>query len=212
MKVLIILVVLFSVEIHAQSIATEAQTPLASYQAGIHYNVITPAWKHESTEPVVYEFFSYMCPGCNAFEPIMDQLETQLSAPHSIIRIPVALYPQWEPHAKTYYALEMMGELGRVHKPFFAAIHQHKKQFRQVEDIADWLAASFGIDKQQFIANAKSFQVDSKMRKAQQMIAAMGINRIPTLVINGENKLNFEKLQNPQNIVAATQYLVGENK
>ena len=61
----------------AQSQTGTSQTTVSSnssYQSGIHYAVISPAWDDEANEPIVYEFFSYMCPGCNAFEPIMDQL------------------------------------------------------------------------------------------------------------------------------------------
>lgn len=204
MKALIYLFMFTSVGVHAQTKTQDGLSPIQNFQAGIHYEFINPAWSNQQSEPVVYEFFSYMCPGCNAFEPIMERLESSLTEDQTIIRVPVSLYPQWEPHAKAYYTLEMMGELDRVHTALFAAIHLYKKQLRTIEDIAAWVASSFGIDQHQFIANAKSFVVDSKIRKSQQMIAAMGINRIPSLVVNGQKKLDFQKLQTPENIIALT--------
>ena len=211
MKVLYTFALLISFfVVAAQSPTVTSTTPVHSnstYQAGIHYDVLSPAWEDGGNEPIVYEFFSYMCPGCYAFEPIMDQLNSQSTGQYSITKIPVVLYPQWEPHAKTYYTLEMMGELERVHKAFFVAIHQHKKQFRTLEDIALWLSSSFAIDPKTFIGNANSFMVDSKMRKGQQMIQAMGVNRLPTLVVNGKFKANFDQLKTHDDIVDVTAYL-----
>ncbi len=182
-----------------------------TYQAGIHYEVINPAWGDDTKEPVVYEFFSYMCPGCNSFEPVMDQLSKEAKGQYKIIKVPVTLYPQWEPHAITYYVLESMGELDRVHKAFFAAIHQYKKQFRTLDDIADWVSASFAIDKKSFLSQAQSFMIDGKMRKAQQMIKAMRINRLPTLVVDGKYKPQFDQLKTQDQIIGITRYLTQKN-
>ncbi len=175
-----------------------------NFQAGVHYDLINPAWQGGTEEPVVYEFFSYMCPGCNAFEPHMDQLKGQLSGAEKIVRVPVAFYPQWEPHAKAYHALQMMGETEKVHKALFAAIHQYKKPLRTLEDISAWLSSSFGLDGQVFLSTANSFAVDSQLRKSKQMAQAMGIGRVPSLVVNGRFKPSFAQLKTPENILAAT--------
>ncbi len=220
MKALLTFALLTHLWLVADAQTNTNQPPTGSYskyQAGIHFNVINPAWDNADPGPIVYEFFSYMCPGCNAFEPVMDQLKEQstgkvdVNNSYRIIKVPVALYPQWEPHAKAYYTLEMMGELDRVHKAFFAAIHQYKKQFRTIEDIALWMSSSFGIDQKTFLGNANSFMIDGKMRKGKQMIKAMGVNRLPTLVVGGQYKPNFDQMKTHEDILAVTAYLVGLN-
>jgi thiol:disulfide interchange protein DsbA len=183
-----------------------------SYQAGIDYKIINPAWSDESEKTVIYEFFSYMCPGCHSFEPQMEKLQDRLSEQQEIIRIPVAFYKQWEPHAKTYHALQIMGELSRVHKALFTAIHQYKKPLRTLDDIADWLAASFSIDKQSFLATAQSFAVDSRLRKGKQMAKAMGVARVPTLVVDGRYRPDFNQLKTADHILDATLYLADKSK
>jgi hypothetical protein len=50
--------------------------------------------------------------------------------------------------------------------------------------------------------------VDSKMRKGQQMIKAMEINSLPTLVVKGKFKPKFDQLKTQQDIVDVTAYLV----
>lgn len=185
--------------------AVDNEPAVASrFQPGIHYQVINPAWDTGQETPVVYEFFSYMCPGCFGFEPVMNQLKTALSDDQQIIRIPVAFYPQWEPHAKTYYALEIMQQRERVHQALFNAIHQQRKPLRDLENIGDWLRAAHGIDKAEFLQHANSFQVDSQMRKGKQMMAAMGVSQIPTLVVNGRYKPNFKQVSVAQDILDLT--------
>jgi len=191
-----------------EAISVEAES---KYQAGLHYDVITPAWEDNTDESVVYEFFSYMCPGCNGFEPIMQQLEEKISESQTIIRVPVAFYSQWEPHAKAYHALNIMGHLDQAHAALFAAIHQYKKPLRNIEDIAAWLSVSFAIDEQKFISTANSFAVDSQLRKDKQMAQIMGIGGVPTLVVNGKYKPNFDQLKTSDNILELTQQLLGQD-
>ena len=188
-----------------------AQTLESSqYQAGVHYDLITPAWKTEDNEPVVYEFFSYMCPGCFAFEPIMKDLESQLDSTAKVIRVPVSFYPQWEPHAKTYHALQMMDQWSAVHNSLFAAIHQQKLPLRSIEDIGAWLAKNHDMDAQAFIKMANSFAVNNQLRKDQQMMQAMQVGTVPTLVVNGQASPKLKSLGTAQAITDATLYLFQE--
>ena len=206
----IALFTLFDLHAQVNSELDSSKATQNKYQAGLHYNLITPAWSGSSEEAVVYEFFSYMCPGCNSFEPTMQKLEGKINESQKIIRVPVAFYSQWEPHAKAYHALRLMGELEHAHEALFAAIHQYKKPLRTLEDIAGWLSSSFAIDAQKFISTAKSFAVDSQLRKDKQMAQAMGIGGVPSLVINGRYKPDFDQLKTSDNIIESTMYLLGQ--
>ncbi len=181
--------------------ATDTVVPASEYQAGIHYNVITPAWDTGSDDVIIYEFFSYMCTHCNSFQPYMKQLEASLPEGIKLQRVPVVFYPQWRPHAQAYYTFETMNLLDQVHEPFFAAIHQHKKQFRNIEDVADWVSASFNVDRDKFLSTAKSFMVDGQLRKGMQMMQAMNITSTPTLVVNGKYTANGEKISTREDII-----------
>jgi thiol:disulfide interchange protein DsbA len=194
----------FLLSVTGSALAQEAEQANNRFQPGIHYQVINPAWDTGQDVPVVYEFFSYMCPGCYGFEPVMNELKTALTGGQQIVRIPVAFYPQWEPHAKTFYALEIMGEREKVHQSLFNAIHQQKKPLRDLPAIANWLSGAHGVDKEAFLQHANSFQVDSQMRKAKQMMTAMGVGRVPTLVIDGQYKPSFKQLGVAKDIIDLT--------
>ena len=47
----------------------------AQFKEGEHYKVLD---LEASKKPVVTEFFSFYCPHCNTFEPIIQQLKKQL--------------------------------------------------------------------------------------------------------------------------------------
>ncbi len=181
----------------------------AKFQPGIHYQVINPAWDTKTEdEVVVYEFFSYMCAHCASFEPYMKKLESELPEHAKLVRIPVVFYPQWKPAAQAYYTFEAMGMVEEAHTAMFTAIHQYKKQFRTIEEVADWAAGSFGVDKDQFLSTAESFMVDGQIRKGMQMMQAMGVSSTPTLITNGKFIPNSKTFKTRDEIIQVTSHLV----
>lgn len=181
----------------------------AKFQPGLHYQVINPAWDTETQdEVVVYEFFSYMCAHCASFEPYMKKLEADLPAHAKLVRVPVVFYPQWKPAAQAYYTFEAMGMVDQAHEAMFAAIHQYKKQFRSIDEVAAWAAGSFGVDQDQFLSTAKSFMVDGQIRKGMQMMQAMGVSSTPTLITNGKYVPNTQAFKTREEVITLTSYLV----
>lgn len=179
----------------------------ADYQAGIHYNVITPAWDTGSDDVVVYEFFSYMCGHCNTFQPYMKKLESNLPEGIQVQRVPVVFYPQWKPYAQAYYTFEAMDLVEQAHASFFAAIHQHKKRFRDIEEVADWVAGSFNVDRDKFLSTANSFMVDGQIRKGMHMMQAMNVSSTPTLVVDGKFKPNNDQMRSRNDIIKVVEAL-----
>lgn len=157
------------------------------YRVGHHYDLLKPAYNlEESDKSTIHEFFSYSCLGCALFEPVMQRIKEKYGDRVEIIRVPAAFYPQWEVTARAYYTAEAMGLLEKSHALMFAAIHQHKKKFRSIIDVADWYKDVLGVDKEQFLATAQSFVVDHRLRQAKKMIAEIGVAKTPTLMINGQ--------------------------
>ncbi|WP_223789654.1 thiol:disulfide interchange protein DsbA/DsbL [Marinicella meishanensis] len=192
----------------AQGVAQTAASAV-DFQPGIHYQVINPAWDTNTDEAViVYEFFSYMCAHCASFEPYMKRLDKQLPENAKIVRVPVVFYEQWKPAAQAYYTFEAMNMVDQAHEGMFKAIHQHKKVFRTIDEIAVWAAQSYGVDKDQFLSTAKSFMVDGQIRKGMQMMQAMGVSSTPTLITNGKYAPNTRAFKTRDDIITVTNHLV----
>ncbi len=205
-KILIISLIFTTGLIKAQA----NNTQVSNFQANMHYQVLSQGIQQEPEEQVVYEFFSYMCPGCFKFEPIMKTLKANLKPEQKIIRVPVAFYEQWRPHALTFYTLQSMGHLDKVHDQFFNAIHQKRLPLRSLEDIADWLSKSFQIDQKEFLGLANSFQIYSQLRKAKQMAKTAGVSGVPTLIVNGQYKPDFDQVGSVNEVIDLTTYLLSQ--
>ncbi|WP_154221889.1 thiol:disulfide interchange protein DsbA/DsbL [Marinicella rhabdoformis] len=186
--------------------ATQPAHSNSEFQAGIHYQVMSPGITAEDNKSVIYEFFGYTCPGCYAMQPVMHELEDK--AEFKLIRVPVVFHETWEPFAKTYHTLELMNLTEKTHAAIFNAIHVNKKALRNLEQIAEWLDASFDIDKQEFLSMSKSFAVDGKMRQAEKLRKSVNVTNTPTLIINGKYKPNNSKLGTKTNIIKASQELL----
>ncbi len=183
-----------------------ADKPAQKFQAGIHFEVLSPGIDLENNKPVVYEFFGYTCPGCAAMQPIVNALEEEVA--FDLVRVPVVFHDTWEPYARTYHTLSLMNLTDTTHQAIFNAFHVNNNKMRNIEAIAKWLSSAFNVDQKEFLALSQSFAVDGKMRQAERLRQSLNINNTPTLIVNGQYKPNIPKLAEKSKIIAATQYLL----
>ncbi len=141
--------------------------------------VAAPAGKIE-----VVEFFSYGCPHCYSFEPLLEPWVKKLPPDVAFRRVPAAFNASWEGLAKIYYALEAAGQLEAMHKRVFAAIHVQRQKLDKEADIAAFVKGAGGDDAK-FMDAYKSFGVATKMRQGKQLAEAYKIDGVPTLGIHG---------------------------
>jgi thiol:disulfide interchange protein DsbA len=153
---------------------------------GTHYTklaqpapVAAPAGKIE-----VVEFFSYGCPHCYAFEPVLDGWSKQLPADVVLRRVPVGFNATYETYQKIYYALEAMGQLNTMHRKVFDAIHVQRQRLDKEADIVAFMQAN-GVDGAKFAEHFKSFSVQTKQRQAKQLTESYRIDGVPTVGVPG---------------------------
>ena len=132
----------------------------------------------------VIEFFSYGCPHCYSFEPMLDQWVKRLPPDVAFRRIPATFNAPFENYAKLFYALEAVDQVDALHKRVFAAIHVQRQRLDKETDIAAFVIANGG-DGAKVIEAYKSFGVATKLRQAKQAFEAYKIDGVPTLGIHG---------------------------
>src|SRR5262245_21258681 len=86
----------------------------------------------------VIEFFFYACPYCNELSPYLERWQQRKPADVVFRRVPVAAHDSWVPLARTYYTLEAMGELGRLHGEVYRGYHVEDLAMSQEKIIAEW--------------------------------------------------------------------------
>ncbi len=157
------------------------------YTEGVHYQSISPA-APTATGPgqvEVVELFWYGCPHCYDLEPFIEEwLKTK---PKSIEfrRLPATLNPGWVNHARTYFALESIGELDRIHPLLFLAIHEQGRRLRDISSITRFLSQQ-GVDSDKFLQAYESPEVQTKLSQATWLNNQYAASGVPAVVVNGK--------------------------
>lgn len=175
----------------------------ADYQEGKDYDVITPAPPISAENGVaVTEFFMYTCPHCKTLEPALDTWLEKKPENVKFDRIPAMFGGAATLHAKTYYALEVMGEGERLHMPLFVAIHDERRRLGSQKDVEKFLAEQ-NVDIEKFRQALGSFTVQTKSNRAAALMRRYGIRSVPALVVDGRYRV-----KNSDQITKVTDYLV----
>lgn len=132
----------------------------------------------------VLEFFWYGCPHCYHLEPHVEEWAKKLPADVVFRRVPAIFNQNWEVAARVHYALEAMGQLERLHKVFFDAIHKDNLRYSTAAQLEAWLSKN-GVSPEKYNAIAKSFAVESKVRRAVQLTNSFKFDGVPAIAVQG---------------------------
>jgi thiol:disulfide interchange protein DsbA len=132
----------------------------------------------------VVEFFWYECPHCFELEPLLESWVPKLAKDVQFRRVPATFNDRWKISARVFYALESMGLEDKLHKPLMDAIHKDRLRITDDRQRAEWLAKQ-KVDVAKFEAAMKSFAVESRLKRADQLVRDSRIDGVPALMING---------------------------
>ncbi len=154
---------------------------------GVDYRTLSKPQQTDSGKKVeVTEFFWYACPHCNALEHDLAAWVKKQGDNIVFKRVPVA-FPERDSmvlQQKLFYALEAMGKLDEAHQKVFDAVHIEKNRLDTDPKILDFIV-KLGIDKQKFLDVYNSFGVQSKVKRAAQLMQAYQITGVPVLAVDG---------------------------
>ena len=153
---------------------------------GQDYRLLNPPRPTSSPGKIeVLEFFSYACPHCAKFYPLVSAWAAKQPKDVAFRRVAVSYgRPPWMNLARTYYALEATGDLKKLDGALFHAIHDEHQNLFDEQSIADWVGKEGG-DAAKFADAYVSFGINNQTVQADQMAEDYGIDAVPTLVVNG---------------------------
>jgi thiol:disulfide interchange protein DsbA len=142
---------------------------------------------------VVEEYFNYICPACNAFEPLFVSWAAKLPPGVKLVHVPATFRADFVQYAKAYYAAQTLNIAEKSHAAVYQAIHRTRTlpaegQRPDEEKIAAFYA-DYGVTAEQFLATMRSFAVDVKVRRATEHMQKSRIPSTPSLVINGRYRV-----------------------
>ena len=183
---------------------------MADPQLGTEFNQTVQIIPTDNPAKVeVLELFWYGCPHCYALEPQLEAWIKKLPADVYFRRVPGLPRPDWAPMAKTYYALEALGLIEKLHGPLFDVIH--KQRTLRPDDEAgaiDWVTKQSGLDRKKVEDAFKSFSTSTKLTKAAQIFRASGATGVPSLIIDGKYITSSSLVGGNQEALNVADYLI----
>jgi thiol:disulfide interchange protein DsbA len=154
---------------------------------GADYRYVDPPQHSGSPGKIeVLEFFSYGCPHCNEFYPLLSAWVAKLPKDVVFKRVATGLGRMpWTNLARMYYALEATGDLTRLDAQVFHAIHEEHVPLFDEAAISDWVG-KHGVDVPKFKAAFESFGVNNQVNQAESMVEAYKVEGVPTLAVDGK--------------------------
>ena len=187
--------------------AADAPAP-AAWEEGKNYFLVDPPQPTASGDKVeVLEVFSYACPHCAHFQPTAEEIKKSLPAGAVFTYMPAVFNPSWEPYARAYYTAESLGVVDKTHQDLFDALHRDHLPMRTIDDLAGFYA-QHGVDKAKFLATSASFEVESKLQRAAQIVKADGVDGTPSIIVDGKYRVTGTSAGGYPQMVQIVDYLV----
>src|SRR5262245_12165515 len=129
----------------------------------------------------VMEVFSYGCPACNQFNVVAKKIKSTLPPNAQFVYLPASFIPaeDWPMFQRAYFAAQALGIAEKTHDAMFDAIwrggelaisdpttRRLKSPLPSIEDAGKFYARVAGVKASDFVAAAKSFGTEVKIKNA----------------------------------------------
>ena len=156
----------------------------------------------------VIEFFYYGCPVCYEAQPHIARWLQKSGNDVVLRRVPAVSADGWEPFARSFYTLEAMGLLARLHWPVYDNFHFDGKRLNEEGVMADWIASNGG-DGAKFRELWNSAEIKSQVDAAHAMLDAYQVQGVPSLVIDGKYVTSARMAGSVKQMMVVVEQLVG---
>ena len=173
----------------------------------------------------VTEVFSYACPACNQFQPYMRKLEHGVPANVVIGFVPASFNPaeDWPMFQLAYVTAQSLGIADKTHDAMYEAVWTTrelatmdsstgglKSHMPTIEDAARFYEKHAGVPVAKFLAASKSFAVDNQVRVDEEAIRQFGVDRTPTIVVNGKYRVQVDSAGGPEGLIELVNWLAAK--
>lgn len=184
----------------------------AEFELGVHYAELTVPIRVADVEKIeVTEYFSYGCPHCYQFEPLISAWKTGLEADIAFNRTPAIWNRDYQIYAQTYYTIEALGVTENVHGALFDAIQRQQKRLNDPKDMALYLA-DYDVDPIEFARIYKSFGVRASLQQAEARGRAYRAGGVPTIIVNGKYRVEGSMAGGSAEMLEVVDYLIEKER
>ncbi len=196
---------------------------------GKDYFLIQPQQpKVTNTDKVeVVEVFNWGCPACNEAHKAIDMIAAKLPSYATMAYLPAGFNPQenWVLYQRTWYTAKALGIARKSYDAMFDANWKTgetgsynlatgtlnpRSKWPDIHTIAKFYNEKYGVPTKQFVAVANSFAINTKIKRADELVKAYGVPATPTMVIDGRYRFTFTDVGTYQKGLELAQWLVAK--
>jgi len=177
----------------------------ADFKEGTHYEVVRET---ATKTPQVLEFFSFYCPHCFKFEPLMEQLKEQLDTDVEIKKNHVNFLgknmgPQL---TQAYAAAELLKVEDKVASLIFDQLHTQRKEINGETDILAIFekAGVPNAEAQGALASFSATGIASQMKRNTETFKIRGV---PSVIVNGKYQVITNSVKSTTEFIELVDFL-----
>jgi thiol:disulfide interchange protein DsbA len=166
------------------------------WREGTHYKVIS----EQSTEKKeVLEFFSFWCPHCFSFEPIVKNIKSKLADDVEFKKVHVNFMgftseAIQDNATKAMMVGQALQKSDALNQAIFKYIHVSRASITGLQDLKNIFVAN-GVDSDEFDKMVTSFGVNSMLKMNNKLIQQYRkhVSSVPNFIVNGKYQATFTR-------------------
>jgi thiol:disulfide interchange protein DsbA len=204
----LIAIVLVLLTAGANQALAQVTVDTSNLELGREYERLTPTQPTSSSPDTVEvaEVFWYGCPHCYNFESFIEKWLLDKADYISFVRIPAVWNDRLRMHARAFYTEEVLGKTQEMHRALFDEIHVRHNMLDTEEALAEFFGR-FGVDETEFKSAFDSFEVHTKLERAEELGRRYRITGVPTIIVNGKYKTSATMTGSYDNLLAVVDAL-----
>ncbi|GAB6264071.1 thiol:disulfide interchange protein DsbA/DsbL [Photobacterium sp. R1] len=179
------------------ALATAALLSFSAYAAqfteGDYYQVLE---QPKSSNQVVTEYFSFYCPHCYNFEPLIQQLKTKLPDNAKFQKNHVSFMGgnMGTSMSKAYATSVVLDIEDKLIPVLFSQIHKLNKAPRNDEELRQ-IFLDNGVKAEDFDGAFNSFAVNSMVNRYNKGFRDSGLTGVPSVIVNNKYLVKTDKVK-----------------
>ena len=174
------------------------------WKEGTHYTIVS---EEASAKPEILEFFSYWCPHCYQFEPLVKQIKSKIDKDVEFTKVHVNFMGFTSPDiqddaTKALLIARTLKQEDALNKAIFNYIHVQRANIGGLKDIQNIFAVN-GVEPAEFQKMANSFSVNSMLKQNNKQISKYRghLKGVPNFIVNGKYQAKFTQDMTTDDIV-----------
>ena len=205
-----------SAEVKADAKESTDSMPMSliPWKEGEHYKVISD---EVTAEPEVVEYFSFWCPHCYNFEPLVNNINDRLDSNTDFKKVHVNFMRFTTPEIQDFATLGMaigrhLNQEKMVNAAIFQHIHEKNLEIKSLNDVKAILIA-YDVTEEDFESALKSDEVKEIMQNNNASIDQYReiLQSVPNFIVNGKYQATFTRDMTADDVVELIYWLSKQN-